>query len=214
MAYQFDIVLPWDKDRLRDDSRLRWPISFLRDRNILSSTSVIPPKKTIERVRFLTEQLCAKRRRWVVCFGDNTQYTNKLFHYVVASFVLTSGLSAEISSPKKFIEFAFNFRDDAQFGCTVHSFQVCGLLAIPYFDPMYPGYQKARPRIAELLSERKLNKKPCMIEVFVPQNLPTDFENLAKYTPSLVDIVGNQAQDLFGGNQVKFVTIEVGKERL
>lgn len=208
MTYQFNIVLPWDRDRLRDDPRLRWAVSFLRDRNTPLFVYNKPPAKTIERVHFLTKQLCAKKRRWVACFGNCTVYTNKLFHYVGASFVLTSGLSAEVTIPKKLIDFAFSFGDNMQFGYASHPFQICGLLIIPHFDPMYPGYQKARPKIAELLSERKIENKPCMIEIYIPQKLPSTFEELSKFTPGLIDIVGSQAKDLFGDAETKFIIIE------
>lgn len=208
MNNKLEIVLPWDKVKLKNDSRLRWSISFLRDRNVPSFVYDKPPAKTAERVSFLTKQLCTKKRRWIVCFGDDTAYTNKLFYYVTASFVLTSGLSAEITTPKKLVEFAFNFGDEVQIGYDSHSLQVCELLSIPYFDPMYPGYQKARPKIAALLSERKLQKKSCMIEVYVPRNLPLTFDDLSGYAKALNDVLGKQAGDLFGGNEAKFITIK------
>ncbi len=207
MAYEFNIVLPWDKTKLKDDSRLEWSISFLKDRNIPSFVYLEPPAKTAERVRFLTEQVCAKRKKWVVCFGSDTTYVSKLFYYVVASFVLTTGLSAEITTPKKLVDFAFNFGDNMQFGISAHPFEACGLLIIPYFDPMYPGYQKARPRITELLQERKLRGKPYIIGIFVPGVLPTNLEGLSKYTPALLDIVGYEAQSLFEDGRTKSVTV-------
>lgn len=212
MSYKFDIVLPWDKDRLREDSRLRWPISFLRDRQMPFFIYDKPSEKTIERVCFLTEQLCARKRRWVVCFSDCTTYMNNLLYYVTASFVLTSGLSAEITTPKKLVEYAFDFGNSSQFGGKLHPFQVCGMLTIPYFDPMYPGYQKARPKITELLMDRKVDKKPCIVEVFVSGKLPETFEGLAKYTPFLRDLAGDGAKDLFGGNTAKFLVVK--KERI
>lgn len=207
MAYEFNIVLPWDKAKLKDDSRLKWPISFLKDKNIPSFVYLEPPAKTAERVRFLTEQVCARRKKWVVCFGNDLTYVSKLFYYVVASFALTTGLSAEITTPKKLVNFAFNFGDNMQFGISVHPFEACGLLIIPYFDPMYPGYQKARPRITELLQERKLRGKPYIIGIFVPGELPTNLEGLSKYTPALLDIVGYEAQSLFEDGRTKSVTV-------
>lgn len=207
-GYEFNIVLPWDKNRLRDDSRLRWPISFLRDRNIPPFVYVKPPEKTAERVCFLTEQLCRKKRRWVVCIGDNIMYTNKLLYYVAASFVLTTGLSAEITTPKKLMDFAFNFGSDLQFGCVLHPFQVCHLLVIPYFDPIYPGYQKARPKITALLLERKIHNKPCMIEIYIPRILPTSLESVEECTPTLIDVVGDSAESLFGDSSSKAVVIK------
>lgn len=211
MGYKFDLVLPWDIKRLKADSRLRWPISFLRDREFPVFIYEAPTPKMIERVSVLTEQLCAKRRRCVVCFGNNTDYNYKLFCYVTASFVLTTGISAEITTPKKLMDFAFNFGGGNQFECSLHSFEVCGLLTIPWFDFMYPGYQKARPKIAECLASRKAQKKSCMIEVYVPKNLPNSFEGLASYAPVLMDFVGTQAKDLFGGKETKFIIIEAEK---
>lgn len=209
-----DIVLPWDKKRLRDDSRLIRSILFLQEKEIPSFVYDKPAPKTAERVRGFTEQLCEEEKKWIVCFGTDAIYDEKLFYYILASFVLSAKCTAEIATPKKLIEFAFDYRNnDIQlFGeSSTHSFKICELLIIPYFDPLYPGYQKARPRITELLKERKLQKKLCIIELFVLGALPTTLEESAKHTPALLDIVGKEARGLFQDGKTNFLTVKAEK---
>jgi hypothetical protein len=78
---------------------------------------------------------------------------------------------------------------------------------MPYFDPMYPGYQKARPRITHLLSDRKLEKKPFVFDLFVP-HLPKEAAELVKSGKGLIDFFGLQAMDMFSDNFVKYLHIE------
>ena len=200
------IIMPWDKKRLRMDSRLEWSILFLQGKTP-QFVYEKPPEKTIERVYLITKHLCANK--WVVCFGNNTIYMDKLFHYVVAAFVLTTKNKAEITTPKKLIEYAFNISgDEIQFTSIPPPFEHCRLLVIPYFDPMYPGYQKARPKIEMLLHKKKMNDAPCLFGIYVPHHLPADLKSAEKHMGVLSDIIGKSAGSLFGKEETVFVAVK------
>lgn len=202
---QFDtIVKPWKIDV--ELPEYRWALYFLKDRKTPDFVFARPSALMESRVEFLVRQVCTKNRKWVIIFSDSTTYIRSLYAYVAATFVLSTNLNAEIQSPQKLIEFAFG----KQSFMPSHEelpIQACSLLMFPCFESIHPGYIKARPKIIELLTDRKVKKKPFIFSLH-SEALPKNKEDIPEYSASLSDFFGGQARDLFSDSMTKFVILQ------
>lgn len=200
---KFELVKPWAMDK--DDPIYGWSRFFLHDRKISSFVYSKPSELMELRIEFLVTQLCTKSRRWVICFSDSVTYIKTLSSYVVASFVFSTNLSAELYGPDELLEFTFGrYNQPAQ--DNTPSIKKCPLLVIPCFDFMHPGYLKARPKIIDILSDRKLNRKPFMFSLYNSM-LPSNKGEISKFSSQLTDFFGEQANCLFSDELTKFVVL-------
>ena len=200
---EYSLIKPWEADLELPEHR--WGKFFLADRNIPDFVFSKPSSIMETRIEFLVNQFLYKNRRWVICFCDSASYVRTLSYYVLASFVMSTKLSAEIAGPKELVEFTFNKHTD-EFSQDP-PIQSCSLLIFPPFDPLYPGIQKARPRLLELLSDRKIKKKPFLFSIFTDK-LPANTKDIPKFSMQLIDFFGTPAKDLFCSNEVKFIVLK------
>ena len=202
--YNLDIVFPWEADLGHPD--LRWANYSLKDKNTPNFVFSEPSPLMKSRIEFLVSQFCTKSRRWVICFSDSVTYMRLLSEYTAATFILSTRLSAEVKGPKDIIDFAFNL--NASFNPFIDPpIQTCSLLILSHFDCMYPGFQKAKSKIIELLIDRKIQKRPFMFTLY-SSTLPTSSNDIAKFSAPLVDYFGEQARDLFSDTLTKFVILK------
>ena len=195
--------VPWEQDK---DSRHKWAATFLADKDVPAFVFSAPSPKTIERIDFFIQQFCTKHRKWILSFSDSTTYMRELEFYIMGTFVLTTGLAAQVVGPDRLVQFAFERSDNLEFGLD-DEFQAAQLLIIPYFDPLYPGYQKAIPKIAALLLDRKLNKRPYMVNLYEREVNNMSGRKTAEGVHKLSDYFGEQAYDLFTDSLTKYVVI-------
>lgn len=201
---KFKIIKPWEIDI--DLSDYRWALYYLKDRKIPDFIFSKPSVLMGERIEFLINQVCTKNRKWVICFSDSVTYIRTLYAYVVATFVLSTNLNAEIKSPQGLIEFAFGKQSFLPADDEL-PIQACALLMFQCFEATHPGYIKARPKIIELLTDRKIQKKPFIFSLY-SENLPKNKEDIPKFSVSLTDFFGKQARDLFSDELTKFVILK------
>ena len=201
--FQNKIVKSWEMDT--EVSAYKWALYYLKDRKISPFIFEKPSSLMGDRVEFLINQVCAKNRKWIICFSDSVTYIRKLYAYVAATFVLSTNLNAEIKSPRELVEFAFGKQSFLQAADEL-SIQTCSLLMFPCFEATYPGYLKARPKIIELLLDRKIQKKPFIFSLH-SEKLPKNKEDIPKFSASLADFFGKPARDLFSDNETKFVIL-------
>lgn len=199
----FKVVKPWEIDL--ELPEYRWAKFFIGDSKLPSFVFDKPQPLMEKRIEFIVRQLCTKNRKWIVCFCDSPTYIRTLNFHVLASFVASTKLSAEIAIPKDLIEFTFSKHIDEFI--QEPSIQTCSLLIFPSFDFLYPGYQKAKSKITELLTNRKIKKLPFMFSIFTDK-LPVNNSDISKYSAQLVDYFGKQAKDLFSDNAVKFIVLK------
>lgn len=199
-----NIIKPWGIDF--DLPQFRWASFFITDRRTPDFVFSKPSKLMESQIDFLVTQLRFKSRRWVVCFSNSITHIRKISAYVATSFVLSTGLTAEVKDPKDLVEYAFNDYRESSPGI-YQPMQVCSLLIVPYFDPTYIGYMKARPKIVELLTKRKEQEKPFMFSLYHPK-LPVGEQDIAKFSAGLSDFFGEQAKDLFSNKFTKFVVLK------
>lgn len=201
---KFELVKPWIIDQ--DNPTYGWARFFLRDRktpNFVYS----PPSAIMEhRIEFLVTQLCTRSRRWIVCFSDSVTYIKTLSSYVIASFVFSTNLVAEVYGPDELVEFTFG-RYNQPVSDDIPSIKKCPLLVIPCFDFMHPGYLKARPKIIDILVNRKIQKRPFLFSLYSPV-LPSNKDEIGKFSSQLTDFFGEQARDLFSDELTKFIVLK------
>ncbi len=201
---EFELVKPWEVSL--EDPIYGWAKFFLHDRKIPNLVFSRPSKVMESRIEFLVTQLCTKGRRWVICFSDSSTYIKNLSLYTVASFVFSTNLRAELYGPEDLVDFTFG-RAGQLSSIEVPAIKECPLLVIPCFDFMHPGYLKARPKIIDLLIDRKLKKRPFMFSLYNPV-LPSNKGEIANFSSQLTDFFGGQARDLFSDEMTKFIILK------
>jgi len=203
-SFLFKVVKPWEIDT--ELSNYRWALYYLKDRKIPDFVFSKPSVLMEERIEFLITQICTKSRKWVVCFSDSITYIRTLYAYVAATFVLSTNLNAEIKSPQGLIEFAFGKQSFLPADDEL-PIQTCALLMFPCFEAIHPGYIKARPKIIELLTDRKMQKKPFICSLY-SETLPKNKKEALEHSAPLVDFFGWQARDLFGDRMTKYIVLK------
>lgn len=201
---KFKVVKPWDIDL--DYPDFGWGRFFLHNRKIPDLVYTKPSLLIESRTEFLVSQFCLRSRRNVVCFTDSTVGSRTLSCYITASYVFSTGLTAEMKNPKDFIDYAFVRQESIPFG-TVPVMQSCSLLTFPCFDFKYPGYQKAIPKIVELLLYRKMHKKAFLF-FLCSERIPAHKSEIPEYSSVLSDYFGSDARDLFSDKTTKFVILK------
>lgn len=200
----FELIKPWEVDSESEEHR--WAFFYLKNRKLPDFIFTKPSDLIVSRIEFLVSQFSTKNRNWVVFFSDSIIEIQTLSSYVAATFILSTGLPVEIKGPNELIDYAFS-RYNSAYLKDEHPMESCSLLIIPSFDFMHPGYMKARPKIIELLTDRKMQGKPFMFSLFSP-TLPKNKEDIPKFSVQLADFFGEQAGSLFSDNKTKFVILK------
>lgn len=193
----------WRADPASD--KWKWGYGFLCLRGFeVNSFIYFEPKN--ERMAGQVEHLVEwsiGNRNWIVCISESTTYVRRLFDYVLASYVFTTGDRAIAVDVDDLIEAA----DDPE-GEKRDIIEYADLLLINYCDPNNPQLKWKRGSIVNILHRRKHKELATMFNLFV-REIPNKMDSAMamQLTRGIVDVFGETAYELFTDRYSKRVVV-------
>jgi len=198
-----DVVPSWEVDSSAD--RWQWGYGFLnlrgfeQDSFIYYSPHTDHLKKQIESL----VQWTTGSRNWIICISESTIYMRKLFDYVLASYVFTTGKRAIAVDVDDLTEAINDPEGDKR-----DIIEYADLLLINYCDPANPELKWKKGAIANILHRRKYRGHATVFNMFV-RSIPAkiDAKKALGISAGIVDIFGYTAFELFSDDNSKRVVI-------
>ncbi len=198
-----EVVTSWNVDASAD--KWKWGYGFLNLRGF-EPDALIYYEPNSERLKKQVEGLVEwsiGSRNWIICLSESTIYVRRLFDYVLASYVFTTGNRAIAVDVDDLTE-AIDEPDGEKRDIIEHS----DLLLINYCDPANPELKWKKGAIANILHRRKYREYATMFNLFV-RSIPEkiDSHTALEITTGIVDIFGYTTYELFSDVNSKRVVI-------
>ncbi len=198
------IILPWDVNT--ELPEIVWARGSLSTRPFFKLAHTKLPKKKLEQVKAISTAVVTDNY-WVACLSASPYYMRTLYPVIAATWVYSRRDTADIMDSEDLLKgvFATDSKDKEIFRDIILG---TGLLIIPHIDSNQIGIKKARGTLSTLLMQRKMQKRPTIVDIKVSAK-PNDGIQVNKELEYIQDILGESSTALFKSDGSKIFLVSI-----